>query len=100
MMAESVRVDRWLCAARFFASRTRAHASCDGGKISVNGVKVKGSHVVRVGDEVKGRTPRGIIVVDVLALAEKRLSPPLARELYRDRSPPPEPRDGPFWRRR
>lgn len=99
-MAESVRLDRWLCAARFFASRTQANAACDGGKISVNGVKVRASHAVRVGDEVRGRTPRGTIVVDVLVLAEKRLSPTLARELYRDRSPPPPPRDESFWPRR
>jgi ribosome-associated heat shock protein Hsp15 len=99
-MAEPVRVDRWLAAARFFGSRTQARAACDGGKISINGVKVKASHVVRVGDEVRGRTPRGIIVVDVLVLAEKRLSPALARELYRDRSPPPAPRDEAFWPRR
>lgn len=99
-MAETVRVDRWLFAARIFASRTQAHAACDGHKIAVNGVKVKASHVVRVGDEVSGRTPRGNIVVDVLALAEKRLSPSLARELYRDRSPPPPRRDEPFWPRR
>jgi len=97
---ESVRVDRWLCAARIFASRSQANAACDGGKISINGTKVKASHAVRVGDEVSGRAPRGNIVLDVLVLAEKRLSPTMARELYRDRSPPPLPRDEPFWPRR
>jgi ribosome-associated heat shock protein Hsp15 len=99
-MADSMRVDRWLCAARFFASRTQAKTACDGSKIAVNGVKVKASHTVRVGDEVSGRSPRGRIVVDVLVLAEKRLSPARARELYRDRSPPPPPRDEASWSRR
>jgi ribosome-associated heat shock protein Hsp15 len=98
-MADAVRVDRWLCAARFFGSRTQAHDACDSGKVSLNGVKVKASHVVRVGDEVSGRTPRGRIVVDVLVLAEKRLSPASARELYRDRSPPPPPPDEFHWPR-
>jgi ribosome-associated heat shock protein Hsp15 len=101
-MADSVRVDRWLCAARLFISRTQAHAACDANRISINGVKVKASHVVRVGDEVSGKAPRGPMVVDVLALAEKRLSPSLARELYRDRSPPPPPpsEDDMSWRNR
>jgi ribosome-associated heat shock protein Hsp15 len=99
-VADLVRVDRWLCAARFFGSRTQAHTACDKGRISINSVKVKASHAVKVGDEVSGKTPRGIIVVDVLVLSEKRLAPALARELYRDRSPPPPPRDERVWRRR
>lgn len=98
-MTGGVRIDRWLSAARFFASRTQATVACDGGSISVNGSAVRASHKVQVGDEVKGKAPRGTIVVDVLVLAEKRLSPPLARTLYHDRSPPPPPkseRDG-WW---
>jgi ribosome-associated heat shock protein Hsp15 len=95
--AAAVRVDRWLCAARFFASRTQGTAACESGSISVNGVPAKASHKIQIGDEVKGQTPRGTIVVDVLALAEKRLSPTLARTLYRDRSPPPPPPDQGCW---
>jgi len=96
---DMVRIDRWLSAARFFASRTQATAACESGAISVNGTSVKASYKVHVGDEVKGRAPRGLIVVDVLALAERRLSPPLARTLYRDRSPPPPPKEDGWWPR-
>jgi ribosome-associated heat shock protein Hsp15 len=90
---DTVRIDRWLCASRLFQSRTQATRACDEGRVRVNGATVKASHVVRIGDEISGVAPRGPIVVDVKKLGDKRLSPPLARELYDDRSPPPPPRD-------
>jgi ribosome-associated heat shock protein Hsp15 len=90
---DAVRIDRWLAAARFFASRTQATAACEGGAVRINGAKVKAHQKVRVGDEVVARVARGKVVIDVLLLAEKRLSPARARELYRDRSAPHPPRD-------
>ena len=59
----------------------------------MNGASVKPSHDVRPGDEVHATAPRGIVVLKVLAVAEKRLSPPLARALYEDHSPPPPPKE-------
>jgi ribosome-associated heat shock protein Hsp15 len=44
-----------------------------------------------VGDEVRALAPRGLMVLRVSKLAEKRLGAPLARELYEDHSPPPPP---------
>jgi ribosome-associated heat shock protein Hsp15 len=90
---DSVRIDRWLCAARIFKSRTQASAACAGGQVNVNGAVVKASHVVRVDDEIQAEAPRGTVIVDVKMLSDKRLSAALARELYHDRSPPPPPRD-------
>lgn len=90
---ESVRVDRWLSAARIYKSRTLAQQACLGGHVSVNGNGVRPSHSLHVGDELVAHAPRGLVVLKVLALAEKRLSPPLARALYEDHSPPPPPRD-------
>ena len=34
---DAVRIDRWLCAARFYKSRSLAADACDGGKVEVNG---------------------------------------------------------------
>ena len=88
----SVRVDQWLCACRMFKSRTQAARACSDGHVTVNGDPVKPSRIVRVGDEVRARAPRGDVVLVVQALAVKRLGPVPARELYEDRSPPlPEP---------
>jgi len=84
---ERVRIDRWLCAARVFRSRTRAHDACAGGLVKVNGLSVKPNHLIRPEDELRIQVPGGPRILSVRALAEKRLSPPLARELYEDRTP-------------
>jgi ribosome-associated heat shock protein Hsp15 len=91
MSVGSVRIDRWLCASRVFKSRSLAQQACLGGLVKVNGLAVRPSHAVKVRDEVSAEAPRGPVVLIVLALAEKRLSPPEARSLYEDRSPPPPP---------
>lgn len=97
-MAESeaipyaVRVDRWLCAARIFKSRTGAQEACLASHIKVNGKNARSSQQVKVGDRIEARAPRGDTILVVTALAEKRLSPAQARELYEDHSPPPQDR--------
>lgn len=94
-----VRVDRWLCAARLFKSRTLAGAACGRGQVKVNGKPVRASHMLRIGDEVRGRPPRGEVIVVVLGLADKRLSPKAAVLLYEDHSPPPVPFEPPLFQR-
>jgi ribosome-associated heat shock protein Hsp15 len=91
----SVRLDRWLSAARLFKSRTLAQEACEAGRVEVNGIAARSSHALRVGDEVQARAPRGLLILDVLSLADKRLPAPAARLLYTDRSPPPLPREPP-----
>lgn len=94
---DSTRIDRWLCAARIFKSRTLAHDACEGGLVEVNGGAARASRAVRVGDEVTARAPRGLVVLKVTKLADKRLGAELARELYEDHSPPPPPREEPIF---
>jgi ribosome-associated heat shock protein Hsp15 len=90
---ESVRIDKWLCAVRVFKSRTQAGDACGAGRVLVNGNAAKASHLLRIGDEVRAHRERGLVILEVRGLADKRLSPPAARELYLDRSPPPPPRE-------
>lgn len=90
---QTVRVDRWLCAARLFKSRTLAQKACDGGLVKINGSSVRPSHLLKVGDRVSAQAPRGSVVLEVLAIEEKRQSPVRARELYLDHSPPPPKRE-------
>ena len=96
---DSVRADRWLCAARIFKSRTQATEACSGGRVRLNGGRIKPHHPVRVGDEVLVQKARALRMLEVSALAEKRLSATQARELYQDHSPPPPPREEPVARR-
>lgn len=89
----SVRVDRWLCAARIYKSRTGAQDACAASHVKVNGKNVRSSYAVKVGDRIEARAPRGDVILEIVALADKRQSPPKARELYEDHSPPPPERE-------
>ncbi len=89
---ETVRIDRWLGAARIFKSRTQAAQGCSGGHVKLNGQNARPGQLVRAGDSLEVRRAERLILLEVVALAEKRLSPAQARELYHDRSPPPPPR--------
>jgi ribosome-associated heat shock protein Hsp15 len=47
-----IRIDKWLWAARFFKTRSLAAAAVAGGKVKVNGERVKAAKAIRVNDEV------------------------------------------------
>jgi ribosome-associated heat shock protein Hsp15 len=90
---ESVRVDKWLWAARFFKSRTLASAACDGGKVDVNEQAAKPSRAVRAGDLLEITLPRAKKIVRVIALSDRRGRSVQAKLLYEDLTPPPPPRE-------
>ena len=65
--------------------------ACGLGNVKLNQLQAKPPHPVRIGDQIEVLAPRRLWVLEVLALAEKRLSPKAARDLYLDHSPEPEP---------
>ncbi len=81
---DSVRLDKWLWAARFFKTRGLAKKAIEGGKVHYNGARAKTSKAVEVGAIV--RVPQGwdIWEVEVLALSEQRRGAPEARALYQE----------------
>ena len=85
---EKVRIDKWLWATRRFKTRTLATEACSSGNVRINGVIVKASSKVTVGDEVRALTPGGRKILKVLALAEKRGPASFAVTLYEDLTPP------------
>lgn len=89
----AIRIDRWLVAARVYKTRGLAQEACAGGRVKVNDQSAKPSHMVKSGDEIRADSPAGLRIMKVKYVADKRLSAPLARELYDDRSPPRAPRD-------
>jgi len=89
---DSVRIDRWLWAARLFKSRTLAAHACHGGKVDVNSQAAKAGKMVRAGDTVEVTIPEARRILKVLALGERRGSAVVARTLYEDLTPPPPPR--------
>jgi ribosome-associated heat shock protein Hsp15 len=90
---DEVRLDLWLCSTRIFKSRTQAQQSCEAGHVRVNEIAARSSHLVRIGDKIIAHAPRGLTIVVVRGIHNKRMSPVLARELYEDQSPPPLPRE-------
>jgi ribosome-associated heat shock protein Hsp15 len=88
-----IRVDKWLWAARCFKTRGLASDACNAGHVKVNGGAAKPAKVVRPGDRVEVRTPAGLRILEIVALAERRGPAAAARELYVDHSPPPPPRE-------
>ena len=74
-----VRLDKWLWAARFFKSRSLAKAAIDGGKVQLDGQRVKVSKEVVVGDILQIRQGWDEKVVLVKQLSEQRRSAPQAQ---------------------
>ncbi|TDO03484.1 MULTISPECIES: ribosome-associated heat shock protein Hsp15 [Halomonas] len=81
---DSVRLDKWLWAARFFKTRALAKKAIEGGKVHYQGGRAKTSKAVEVGALI--RVPQGwdILEVEVLALSDQRRGAPEARALYRE----------------
>lgn len=89
----SVRIDKWLWAARCFKTRSLATKACGSGLVSLNGDETKASAKVKVGDLVRAMCPgKRLRILEVVALAEKRGPSSFAERLFVDHSPPPPER--------
>jgi ribosome-associated heat shock protein Hsp15 len=83
-IAEPIRIDKWLWAARFFKTRALAAAAVTGGKIEVNGAHAKPSRIMRLGDKLNIR--RGPLEWTVVVRGLARLRGPAteAQRLYEE----------------
>ncbi len=79
---EQARVDKWLWAARFFRTRSAATTAVVGGRIHVNGARVKPSKEVRVGDTVEVTIRSVKRTVEVAGVADRRGPAAAAATLY------------------
>jgi ribosome-associated heat shock protein Hsp15 len=80
----SVRIDKWLWAARFFKTRSLAARACELGRIQSNGQAAKPAREVRVGDMLQVTNDGGDFQVEVLGLSEVRGPASVAQTLYRE----------------
>ena len=80
----SVRMDKWLWAARFFKTRSLAARACELGRIQSNGQPVKAARDVRIGDVLRVTNDGGDFQVEVLLLGEVRGPASVAQTLYRE----------------
>ncbi|MBL4759929.1 MAG: RNA-binding protein [Mariprofundaceae bacterium] len=83
-MAVSVRVDKWLWAARFFKTRGLASECVKGGHVELNGIRTKPSKMVQLGDVLQIKRGMDVYVIAVQGFAEKRGSATLAQSLYQE----------------
>lgn len=89
MALTEVRIDKWLWAVRIFKTRTIATEACKKGRVAVDGVTVKPSRMIKVGDTVNVRKPPVTYSFRVLALAENRMGAKLVPQ-YLDNITPPD----------
>ena len=80
----SVRIDKWLWAARFFKTRSLASRACDLGRIQLNSQPAKPAREIRIGDMLLITNDGGDFHVEVLLLSEVRGPAPVAQTLYRE----------------
>ena len=80
----SVRIDKWLWAARFFKTRSLAARACELGRVQSNGQPAKPAREVRIGDMVRVTNDGGEFHVEVLQLSDVRGPASVAQTLYRE----------------
>lgn len=79
---ESMRVDKWLWAARFFKTRSISKAAIEGGKVHHNSERVKVSKEIRVGMELTIQQGFDRKTIVIKALSAIRGAAPIAQQLY------------------
>lgn len=79
-------MDKWLWAARLYKTRSLATVAINGGKVHVDGVRVKPSRDARIGDTVSLTRGTGSLEVIVRALSDKRGPATQAQALYEETS--------------
>ena len=79
---DTVRLDKWLWAARFFKSRSLAVISIEAGRVHINGERAKPARAVKVGDKILIVRDQERTELFVRTVSETRRSAPLAKLLY------------------
>jgi len=82
--SDTVRLDKWLWAARFFKSRSLATAAIESGRVQVNGDRAKPARAIKVGDRLLVVKEQDRTELLVRGITETRRSATLARLLYEE----------------
>ena len=81
---DRLRVDKWLWAARFFKTRRLATDAISGGKVHLNGSRIKPSRAVKVGDRLEIQRGETFFEIYVEKLNKQRRPASEAQQLYRE----------------
>jgi ribosome-associated heat shock protein Hsp15 len=81
---DTVRIDKWLWAARFFKTRSMAAKAVSGGKVHLNGARIKPARLVQSGDKLRIQRGEQEFIVVILAILDKRRPAKEAQLLYEE----------------
>ena len=81
---ESIRIDKWLWTARFFKTRSLASEAVNGGKVHLNGQRVKAGRAVKVGDDMSIQKDATFYEIKVLGINKTRRPAKEAQQLYEE----------------
>lgn len=82
--SETVRIDKWLWAARFFKTRSLAAKAVNGGKVHLNGARVKAARNVAEGDQLVIQKGQMEFHITILGISPYRRPAVEARQLYEE----------------
>ena len=78
------RIDKWLWAARFYKTRGLARDAIKGGKVQLNGTRVKPGKTLSLNDQLAIRKGEDDFLITVLDLGDRRVSAQLAQARYEE----------------
>ena len=87
-MADEARIDKSLWAARIFKTRSIAADACKNGRVTINNVNVKPSHMVKAGETVSVKKPPITYSFRILKPIEQRVGAKLIPEIYENVTDP------------
>lgn len=82
MANDTARIDKWLWASRIFKTRSIAASACKNGRVTIKGVNVKPSHVIKTGDIISVKKPPVTYSFKVLQCIEQRVGAKLIPGIY------------------
>ena len=82
-----VRIDKWMWATRIFKTRTIASDACKKNRVSIGGVNVKPSRMIKPGDEIAIRKPPVTYTFRVLDVTENRMGAKLVPQYLENITP-------------
>lgn len=87
-MNDVARVDKWLWAARIYKTRSLAADACKNSRVTINGVNVKPSHTIKVGEVISVKKSPVVYFFRVLKCIEQRVGAKLLPEVYENVTDP------------
>ena len=85
-----VRIDKWLWCVRIYKTRNQATEDCRAGKIKINGIPSKASHIVKIGEVIEVQIEQLKKILLVKNLLDTRLSAKLVVDFVEDQTPTEE----------